>query len=423
MTRRKLLMIAFHFPPIQGSSGVFRTLSFARHLGELGWDVTVLTVNPLAYENWSRDNLHLIPTDLKVVRALAFDARRQLAIFGRYPGFLAVPDRWQSWIATGLLAGFWRVWRDRPDVIFSTYPIPSAHRIGLALHGLTGIPWVADFRDPMLQDTIPADPRMREVFRALEAKTFRKASRVVVTTQGTADLYRARYAGRAREDVVVIPNGFDEATLAAVEASSRSASWRGGRRELVLLHGGSLYKGCRNPRALFEALAKLREGDGNLLNGVRIVLRAGEASEEMVRDAAAFGLGGLVEFAPALSYKDALEEMFQVDGLIVMQGPACNHQVPGKIYEYLYAGKPILGMVDPVGESAEILRSVGVNSICGVDDADLIASVLKDFLTGLRSKAGYVPTRERVMRFSRRATAAQLGKVLDDVARERKAHG
>jgi len=422
MAGMNVLMVAFHFPPIQGSSGVFRTLSFARHLKEFGWDVTVLTVKPLAYENWSRDNLRLIPEDLKVVRAPAVDARRHLAIFGRYPGFLAVPDRWQSWIATGVLAGLWHVWRDRPDVIFSTYPIPSAHRIALTLHDLSGIPWVADFRDPMLQDTIPADPRMREVFRSLEQKTFAKASRVVVTTQGTADLYRTRYPKRAGEDVVVIPNGFDEAALSSMGVSA-GGSVQKETRELVLLHGGSLYKGCRNPRALFEALAKLRQSDGNLLNGLRIVLRAAEASEEMLRDAAVFGLGGLVEFAPALSYKDALEEMFQVDGLIVMQGPACNHQVPGKIYEYLYAGKPILGMVDPVGESAEILRGVGVNSICGVDDADLIASVLKDFLTGLRSKAGYVPTRERVMRFSRRATAAQLGKVLDDVARERKAHG
>ncbi len=422
MARKRLLVVAFHFPPVQGSSGVFRTLSFARHLKESGWDVTVLTVNPRAYENWSPGNLRLIPEDLKVVRAPALDARRHLAIFGRYPGFLAVPDRWQTWIATGVLAGLWHVWGNRPDVIFSTYPIPSAHRIALTLHKLTGIPWVADFRDPMLQDTIPADAGMRRVFRSLEERIFEKASRVVVTTQGTAELYRARYPKRTGEDVVVIPNGFDEAALASMGVSAGSSAQEG-ERELVLLHGGSLYKGCRNPRALFEALAKLRQSDGHLLKGLRIVLRAAEASEEMVRDAGTYGLREVVEFAPALAYKDALEEMFHADALIVMQGPACNHQVPGKIYEYLYAGKPILGMVDPAGESAEILRSVGVDSLCGVDDADVIAAVLKDFLTGLRSKTAYVPTRDRVMRFSRRATAAQLGRVLDDVAREREAHG
>ena len=81
---KSVLMIAFHFPPIQGSSGIQRTLGFARHLPEFGWQPIVLTAHPRAYPSTTDDLVDTLPPDLHVIRAQAWDASRHFAIRGRY---------------------------------------------------------------------------------------------------------------------------------------------------------------------------------------------------------------------------------------------------------------------------------------------------------------------------------------------------
>src|SRR6185503_2245496 len=102
---RRLLLIAFHFPPIQGSTGVTRTLAFAKYLRDYGWEVAVLTVHPRAYTEVRADNLQTVRPHVMVERASALDAQRHLSIRGRYASFLALPDRWQSWIPAGIARG------------------------------------------------------------------------------------------------------------------------------------------------------------------------------------------------------------------------------------------------------------------------------------------------------------------------------
>jgi len=90
-------MIAYHFPPLAGSSGIQRTLRFAQQLPELGWEPLVLTADARAYERTSDDLLDEVPSGLVVKRAFALDTARQLSVGGRYFGRLARPDRWMTW--------------------------------------------------------------------------------------------------------------------------------------------------------------------------------------------------------------------------------------------------------------------------------------------------------------------------------------
>ena len=90
-------MVAFHFPPLAGSSGIQRTLRFAAHLPSFGWQPTVLTAHPRAYERTSQDLMSEVAPDVVVERAFALDTRRHLSARGRYPWWLASPDRWTSW--------------------------------------------------------------------------------------------------------------------------------------------------------------------------------------------------------------------------------------------------------------------------------------------------------------------------------------
>ena len=82
---KRVLLIAFHFPPVQGSSGVQRTLRFARYLPDFGWEPIVLTAHPRAYAETSDDQLKDIPPGVRVIRAPAWDSSRHLSIAGRYP--------------------------------------------------------------------------------------------------------------------------------------------------------------------------------------------------------------------------------------------------------------------------------------------------------------------------------------------------
>ena len=172
-------MIAFHFPPLAGSSGIQRTLRFVQHLPAYGWQPIVLSAHPRAYADTSDDLLAAIPPGTVVDRAFALDTGRHLAIGGRYPGFLARPDRWRSWVFGAIPAGLRLIRRFRPDVIWSTYPIATAHLIGHRLHRLTGIPLVADFRDPMVQDGYPADPKTYRSFERVERSVVTDAARLV----------------------------------------------------------------------------------------------------------------------------------------------------------------------------------------------------------------------------------------------------
>ena len=157
---RRVLMVAYHFPPLAGSSGIQRTLRFVQHLPALGWQPLVLTADPRAYERTSPDLLPDVPAGTVVRRAFALDTARQLSWKGRYLDALARPDRWMSWRFDGVRQGLQLIREFKPELIWSTYPIPTAHRIGLELHRRSGLPWVADFRDPMAQDGYPADPRL-----------------------------------------------------------------------------------------------------------------------------------------------------------------------------------------------------------------------------------------------------------------------
>ena len=93
---KRLLMIAYHFPPVRVSSGIQRTLKFCAYLREFGWEPLVLTVSPHAYEITSPDQLGEIPPGVVVQRAFGLDTSRHLAIRGKYLHWMAQPDRWVS---------------------------------------------------------------------------------------------------------------------------------------------------------------------------------------------------------------------------------------------------------------------------------------------------------------------------------------
>ena len=339
-------MIAYHFPPLAVSSGIQRTLRFVQHLPSMGWQPLVLSAHPRAYDKTSGDLLADVPVGTVVRRAFALDTARHLQVAGRYFGWMARPDRWISWQFDGVRLGLKLIDEFKPDVIWSTYPIATAHVIASKLQRKTGLPWIADFRDPMAQDGYPADPRTWKMYRDIEADATTRARQCVFTTPGAADMYRQRYPAAA-ERIVVLENGYDEESFASLLPQAAVGDEPpAGRRAMLMLHSGIVYPSERDPTQLFQAIGRLHNAGTLTPADLRIRFRASVHDDLLHALAQDHGAQEFIETCGAISYREALAEMLTVDALLVLQASNCNAQIPAKIYEYLRAGKPILALTD-----------------------------------------------------------------------------
>ncbi|MGC1088618.1 MAG: glycosyltransferase, partial [Candidatus Acidiferrum sp.] len=192
MATKNILMVAFQFPPMSGSSGLLRVLKFCKYLPEFGWTPTVVTAKPRMYEQVNEQQLALIPKGLEVIRAFGMDAKRHLSLRGRYPRFVALPDTSASWSMAAIPAALRAIRRKKIDVVFTTFPVATAIWIGLVLHRLTGKPWVVDFRDSMTEEKYPRDRTPWKVWRWLEGQAVRRASLILFTARSAIRMYRQR---------------------------------------------------------------------------------------------------------------------------------------------------------------------------------------------------------------------------------------
>lgn len=407
---QRVLMVAYHFPPLAGSSGIQRALRFVQHLPSFGWQPLVLTADPRAYENTSNDLLSDVPANTVVRRAFALDTARHLSIGGRYVASMARPDRWVSWRFGAVREGLRMVREYRPAAIWSTYPIATAHLIGAELSQRTGLPWIADFRDPMAQDGYPADPLTHRSFLGIESRAMALASACTFTTPGAARLYRDRYLN-ATARIEVLENGYDEESFAAAEHSlDRREPLNPGA--VTLLHSGIVYPSERDPTALFAALGRLKASGAIDAEAVKLRFRAAVHEELLHSLARQHAVQDLVEVLPPIPYRLALAEMLRADSLLVMQGENCNEQIPAKVYEYLRAGPPIMCLSDERGDTSAVLRAAGIDAFAQLADSNDIARALPVFLARVRAGAVRPATVAVVRAASRHGRAEALARLL-----------
>jgi glycosyltransferase involved in cell wall biosynthesis len=417
------LLIAFHFPPIKASSGLERTLALTRHLPRHGWEPLVLSAAPSAYPAVSDERLSQIPPETVVRRSFALDTTRHLAIGGSYPRWFVLPDRWQTWVLGAIPAGLAMIRRHRPQVIWSTYPIASAHWIGYALHRLTGIPWVADFRDPMAEQDIrtgalsPSWPALRSARLAIERRAAQHASALTFCTEGAKQICVDRYPECRSDRWHVIPNGFDESAFAAAEQSQAPARAEADVDAIVLLHSGTIYPTPdRDPSHFFRALRLVLNERRPGAKPIRVVLRASGVETHYRELLSSLNLSDCVRFAPGIAYEDALREMLSTDGLIIFQGYTSNPAIPAKLYEYFRARRPILALADSQGATVKLMQDEGIGTIAPLEDTKLIAAALAQFLSEIESGESLLMPMERIHTYERGMAASKFAKLFDALA-------
>ncbi|WP_085443491.1 glycosyltransferase [Magnetofaba australis] len=402
-------------PPAQGYSGAQRALKFSRYLPDWGWDPIILSAHPRAYEQTGTTQLGEIPKDAPVARPQAWDAKRHLSILGRYPGFLASPDRWATWRPFAIRRGLQLIKQHKPEVIWATYPIASCHMIAHTLSGLTGLPWIADFRDAQWTNTFPADRARHDQHVLLEARHMASCSRAVITTPGIQKLYENRYPVNPPEHFAVIANGYDEADFATLPQRPANAQIDG---PVTLLHSGGLYPGHeeRDPVSFFEALGKLRHYGMVGPETLRVRFRGSQEEDYLRQLAVANHVADMVEVLPGIPYEEALREMALADGLMLFQGANFHHLIPAKLFEYLRLGRPVLALADPTGDAANLLRDCGGREIIPLHHTDAMVDALPAFIAQLRDGQASAPDPQKAAQYERRRLTRQLAALLEEVA-------
>lgn len=412
--RRRLLMIAFHYPPSNTSSGGLRPLKFGKYLQELGWDSGVLTVPARCYQSTDDGLLQQIPQGISVHRSFCFDTKATLSIRGRYPGFLGVPDHYLSWLPSGASYAIRAVRSGGVDALFSTSPIPTAHLIALVTKRITKVPWVADFRDPWVETEGPeARGPLREAIELwLERQVVVHADRVLVTTREFADYLIQRYGPTVSQKIHAVYNGYDEDDFSRIVPKADESGC------FTLVHAGLLDANYRNPEPILRGIRQCL--DRGTVPEEKFRLRfigagdfaAGGALQEMI---AKLHLDKVVSTVGRMPYGEALASVAGASALLLLQGGDDTRiAIPAKAFEYLRTGRLILAATPAVSATAKLVSEFAGCFVAEPYEPGDIARQLSALFETWRCGTREV---DRIggglSRYSRRAAAAELARILN----------
>lgn len=433
---RPLLFIAHGFPPASGS-GPNRALAFARYLPEHDWQPIVLTTGAAWAAN--PDPSTHIPPGVRVVRTRSLErppgrpplaqpvdtvsaASTGSASLGRRlkshaAHALRFPDAQVGWLPFAVAGGFRAIRQRQVQVIYSTAAPFTGHLVGLILHRMTRLPWVAELRDGWYrwnQAIFPDYPFWRHPLESrLEGAAVRGAQKLILVTDAMADAFRRQYSDLAPGHFAVVPNGYDprlqDEPLPDAQVDSKS---------FVVLHTGALYHG-RGIEAFLDAAGRLALENAQFRE--RFTLRlAGTLDEgargEIARQISHYGAALRVTYDGYLDHRAILAAQRDASLLllIVNTTPGAEATVPGKLFEYLVARRPVLAIVPPDATAADIIRRARAGWVAPAHDVPSIQAHLAEAFAAVLENAPFEPDAEEVARYDRRSLTAHLARILDD---------
>jgi glycosyltransferase involved in cell wall biosynthesis len=326
---------------------------------------------------------------------------------------LLTPDSRLGWVFPAARAAR-RATRDRDlRVIYSTSPFASAHLIALAVSRWTGLPWVADFRDPWRDNPFrELGYRSLEQWDAwLERQVYRHATRIVCNTPTQQTRLVERLPWTAPKTVTV-PNGFDADWIAQARPHRTV-----GRDRFVLVHCGNCY-GPRSPLPLFGALRRVADRSPRIARQVRVLFVGDDRYNGHSLSALAdrFGVRDMVEVVGVRPHAEAIGLLLGADASIVLgvAGPGGELQVPNKLYEYLAVRKPILALAPRGGAIAEVLDRASADHVTSDPrDEEQIAAGIELMV---KQRSGFVDAPwSGVAWYDRRWSAHVLARMLEEI--------
>jgi len=431
----KLLVIAYYFPP-SGGPGVQRVMKHVRYLREFGWQPVVLTVENGQFPARDDSLLAAIPHDVHVDRTRIYEpydlyrmltgkkpdsaidvntikkdgvklsGKEAIAEFIRATFF--IPDARIGWLITARRAAIDLINRFDCNAIYSSSPPYTCSLIAKYAHNKTKLPWIAGFRDPWTgfistpkRWAIPA-----AIDRMLEKNVFKSANFVECAWEGIIKDALSKYPDLDRQKFMHVPNGFDSADYPTIKKQEN--------KKFTVTYTGSMY-GRRNPASLFEALERLIS-DGKINKDdltLKFVGRFGQEVEDMF-DRATFK-DSIIRI-PYLPHEKSIEELLKSDALllIVDESKESEEIVPGKVYEYVGAGRPIIAIAPQESAIAKLMQETKAGIVAHQTEIEKTGEIFLNYFNNWKRRTNlYEPNIEAISKYERRNSAKHLAELLN----------
>ena len=395
----RLLLVTPYFPPA-GGSGVQRGTKFVKYLLRLGWEIEVVTIDPATYP-WSD------PT----MAAEVASARVEIARLASIPG---VGHRVLRAIPAIRRKIKEAIRRFRPDVILATHP--DFHWTLVARSAVAaGIPFVLDYPDPwtvlppgLLAFRPPANAKSRlkwALAPAAERWCLSRAAATVFATEPILEEYSARFP-RVASTGRVITNGFDPEDFEGMSASPPDPSER-----IRISHIGS-FAGPRSPLPLARAVRRAADlkGEGRLEVSLVGALGA-EARRELEETLAPIPLS-ITNWLP---HREAIREMVSSSILWLDAMAHLRSASTGKLFEYLYSGRPVVAVAHPDSPAAALVHEFHAGRVVNAGDPETAGGALAAMIDELDGGSFVPASRDSLGAYDRRALAEELSGLLSTV--------
>lgn len=396
----KILLISWYFPPIN-DIGAIRIARLAEFLRDQGHDVHVLTgdrgnkdeslftsfpesqvsrspwfdVNALVhFWRGGPSNVAQLPKTDRTRQALTKSSglaeKLKSALSDLYINLTWIPDHQVGWIPYAKRAGMEIIARERFELIYASGPPFSAFVVAQSLSRRSGVPWIAEYRDGWSGDIYTDRPKWRApIDNLIENRVTGTARALVTVSELSANYYRKRFG----KLTAAIYNGYDPEDLTAIEIRKRESD-----KPVSIVHMGAMYGGVRDPSVLYEAIRR----SGLMPHDIRVSYY-GAAGASIYPLAMKFGVSDFVTVCDRVAHKESLEIERSSDVLLLLQSPLDPRNVPAKLFEYLAAQRPILGLGLDSGIPAQLIRERKAGFY--VSDPDALAAQLQRWVNEKRN--------------------------------------
>lgn len=432
--RKRVLIIAYYWPP-SGGSGVQRWLKFAKYLRDFGWEPIVYTVENGEYPAVDESLLDDVPEGMEVIRSKIWEPFTLYKKFvGRKkddkmkPGFIIedgkmgwkekfsrwvrgnffIPDARKFWIKPSVKRLTKRLKEKPVDVIISTSTPQSCHMIGLGLKRKTGLPWLADFRDPWTTiyffDDLGLSKSSVRKHKKMEANVLTEADAVtVVGPHMQQDL-----GGLVKRDIQVITNGYDSSDLDNLDVSYP--------QEFSLSYIG-MFMDTQNHDALWSGIKKLREQDEEFKKDFKLRF-IGNVDQTIVSSIHKFGIEDCLERKNYIPHSEV--PFFLASSAVLLlsinKGANAKGILTGKLFEYLAAKRPILCMGPNDGDAGKVINDTKAGIVIEWEDEATVMETLKKWHQSWKN-GDLKADSTGIEKYSRRELTRALAEILNSISR------
>ncbi len=428
---KKVLIITYYWPP-SGGAGVQRWLKFVKYFATFNLEPIVLTVDPksASYAIIDESLLKEVPEHIELVRTKSmepfslykkFVGKKEIPYGGfaneSNPDFLQkisrfirgnlfIPDARVGWNRYAYAKAVALIEKYDIQTVITTSPPHSTQLIGQKLKRKLGLHWVADLRDPWT-DIYYYDQLYHSAFsKRLDAKYERNtvllADQLIVVSESIRSSYAAKTTEAVKHKIYVIPNGFDPEDFQGNKEASKD--------HFVITYTGTIAENY-NMRAFFDALSRIGVGQADNKIVLQFVGKVSEGIKDLINH---YELSDRVRFISHVKHLKSIEYLQTSSALLLAIPDVANNEgiLTCKLFEYLAARKPIIGIGPVSGDAAHIIAECEAGFMLDYKDDEGIYNKLLDLYTAWKENPVAQLPSEKYQAFSRKALTGVLSKLV-----------